>query len=527
MTTSATPEFGKIRFLLWPIKKHELKKVVPMLLICFFICFIYSILKTAKDTQVISASGSGAEVIPFIKVWAILPSALFITYLFTKLTNRFNSQQVFYIMMTLFLSFYILFAFVLYPFQESLHPHGIADRLEAALPPGFHGLISIFRNWTFTLFYIMSELWSTAIMTVLFWGFVNEVTNVEEAKRYYGILGVGANISTILAGIMSVMSVNIFSLDVFKKLPFFLSTDVWGECLATIVVLVTIFGIISMVLFYWMNKKVFFEKNAEFARVKDSKQKEKMGLKKNFLYLAKSKYLLCIAVIVLTYNVSINMVEIVWKDQMRDLFADPTDYNAYQGKVQIVTGIISTIIAWFFCGNVIQKLGWTFSALLTPIVLLFSGILFFSFTLFKGMPLLTSFAMVVGSTPLALAVFFGSLQNSLTRAFKFTLFDATKEVTFIPLSNECKLKGKAAIDGVGSRLGKAGGSIIHQLLLMIFGTVASSSPFVALFLLVVVFAWIIAIKSLGKQFSDLTESEQPLAIQKPPESTSLVTKPAS
>ncbi len=77
-------------------------------------------------------------------------------------------------------------------------------------------------------------------------------------------------------------------------------------------------------------------------------------------------------------------------------------------------------------------------------------------------------------------------------------------MSFIPLSAECKLKGKAAIDGVGSRLGKSGGSVFHQFLLMIFGTVSASTPYVAALLLVVIFGWILATFSLGKQFNDLT-----------------------
>ena len=32
----------------------------------------------------------------------------------------------------------------------------------------------------------MSELWGTAIMSVLFWAFANEVMTVKDAKRFYG-----------------------------------------------------------------------------------------------------------------------------------------------------------------------------------------------------------------------------------------------------------------------------------------------------------------------------------------------------
>ena len=115
---------------------------------------------------------------------------------------------------------------------------------------------------------------------------------------------------------------------------------------------------------------------------------------------------------------------------------------------------------------------------------------------------------VLGTSPLALVVFFGSTQNCLSRASKFTLFDATKEMAFIPLSTEDKLKGKAAIDGVGSRLGKSGGSFIHQILLVIFSTISASAHIVAAILFLAIFFWIGAVLSLGKQFKTL-ESPQP------------------
>jgi AAA family ATP:ADP antiporter len=111
-------------------------------------------------------------------------------------------------------------------------------------------------------------------------------------------------------------------------------------------------------------------------------------------------------------------------------------------------------------------------------------------------------------SPAFLSIFFGGMQNCLSRACKYTVFDTTKEMSFIPLSAECKLKGKAAIDGVGSRLGKSGGSVFHQFLLMVFGTVSASTPYVAALLLLVIFGWITATFSLGKQFNELSAKQQ-------------------
>ena len=224
------------------------------------------------------------------------------------------------------------------------------------------------------------------------------------------------------------------------------------------------------------------------------------------------------------------MVEITWKDQISILHPNPNDYNAYMGGVVKSIGFLSTFVAIFVSGNVIRKMGWTFSALITPVSLLLTGICFFGILLFKDNPSLISWSTALGFTPLAIGVLFGTIQNVISRTCKYTLFDATKEISFIPLSSESKFKGKAAIDGVGSRLGKTGGSIVHGGLLMVFGSVSLSTPFVGVFLLLVVFGWIVAAKSLGRQFNRLTEkdekidiTEEELAAAKKPTTQSLST----
>ncbi|MBS3903971.1 MAG: NTP/NDP exchange transporter [Simkania sp.] len=506
MTTQPKPEFGKLRALFWPVRRNELRLFVPLLLMFFFICLNYNVLRAAKDALVVTAPCSGAEAIPFIKVWAILPSAFLVTFLFTRLSNRFNYEKIFYIMMGLFLSFFFLFAFVLYPFSEALHPTRIADQLSEILPLGFRGLIAVFRNWTFTTFYVMSELWGTTIMTVLFWGFANEIMSVGRAKRFYTLLMVGGNLAGAFAGQMvaSLSSLGARWGAISGKEP-------WECSLTLICCLIIVCGLLTIAAFRWFNRHSLDRVSLlEGIQLKNKEPSEiKMGIRNNFKYLAKSKYLLCIAVIVLTYNICINLTEVVWKDQLRNVYSNPNDFNAYMGHVLIAIGIMATLIALAASG-MIQKARWTFNAMIPPTIMLITGVGFFTFLLFKDTYFLGSLSMLFGCTPLAVGVFFGSAQNCLARSSKYTIFDTTKELAFIPLSKESKLKGKAAIDGVGSRLGKSGGAVIYQSLLMVLGTVACTIPYVAVILLFIIIAWMWAVKSLGRQFIDVTQ-QKPIA----------------
>jgi len=488
-----------------------------MLMMFFLISFNYNALRAYKDSLVVTAPESGAEAIPFIKVWAILPCAILLTFLFTRLANRFSREKVFYIMMCIFLAFFFIFTFILFPAQEYLHPNAFADKMQQILPDGCKGLIAVFRNWTFTLFYVMSELWGTAILSVLFWGFANEVTSVGEAKRYYGLLAIGANIAGIFSGQASIY----FSGDIFLPwLPY--GNLPWEQSVLFLNCVIMVSGVLTIAIFRWLNRHVIRpSENAQPQHLRP--EKVKMSMRKNFAYLAKSKYLICIALIVLMYNLAMNLIEVVWKNQIKQIYPNPNEYNVYMGEVMTWMGIIATIIAVFVTGNVIRRVSWTAAALLPAAITFLTGIGFFIFVLFQNSGLMWV-AAFLGSTPLMLSVTLGSMQNCLSRASKYTLFDATKEMSFIPLSNESKLKGKAAIDGVGSRLGKSGGSVIHQGLLLIFTTVAASTPFVAAIFLVVVLVWILSIVSLGKQFDELVSENSKLEIPDTPSAKPVLAK---
>ncbi len=145
-------EFRGWRRYLWPVHSHEIPRLIPLALIFFFVALNYNILRTIKDTLLITAKGSGAEVIPFVKVWAMLPGAVGMTLLYTLLARKMSRERLFYLIVSMFLIYFFLFAFVLYPYRDNLHPHQLADKIEAILPTGCKGLVSMFRYWTFTLF---------------------------------------------------------------------------------------------------------------------------------------------------------------------------------------------------------------------------------------------------------------------------------------------------------------------------------------------------------------------------------------
>lgn len=71
-----------------------------------------------------------------------------------------------------------------------------------------------------------------------------------------------------------------------------------------------------------------------------------------------------------------------------------------------------------------------------------------------------------------------------------------------------QVKGKAAIDVVCNPLGKSGGALIQQFMILTFGSLANSTPYLGGILLVIVLAWLQAAKSLDTQFTALRQEEE-------------------
>jgi ATP:ADP antiporter, AAA family len=497
MSQPATKEFGRWRSFFWPVHNFELKKLLPMFFLFFFINFNYTILRDTKDSLIVTAPGSGAEAIPFLKVWGVLPFAIAFMIVYSKLSNIMSKQKLFMSTIAFFGAFFAVFALVLYPNHEALHPTVMADKLQAYLPAGMAGLVAIFRNWTYSLFYIMSELWGSVAISLLFWGFANDITKVGESKRFYALFGLGANLAMYPSGIL---------IKKFAGLRDTLPTgvDAWGVTLNYTLAAVVVAAACVIAIYWWINKEVLtdprFYDTTEVKKAK--KDKPKMSLKESFLFLARSPYIGCLAILVIGYGIAINLVEVTWKGQLKLQYPNPIDYQNFMGSFSMMTATATIFMMLFVGGNVIRRFGWGTAAMITPVVLLITGVGFFACVMFREN--LAGLISMLGTTPLMLAVIFGTAQNFISKSAKYSLFDPTKEMAYIPLDQESKVKGKAAIDVVGARLGKAGGSVIQQVLIVSLGSLAATTPYIAAILFGIIFAWIYAVRILNKRFLELT-----------------------
>ncbi|KAJ7518793.1 hypothetical protein O6H91_20G008700 [Diphasiastrum complanatum] len=474
-----------------------LKKVLPLGLMFFCILFNYTILRDTKDVLVVTAKGSSAEIIPFLKTWVNLPMAIGFMVIYTKLSNVLSREALFYACILPFIAFFGTFAFVLYPLRDVLHPIALADSLLQTLGPRFLGPIAIFRIWTFVLFYVMAELWGSVVVSVLFWGFANQITTVEEAKQFYPLFGLGANVALVFSG---------RTVKYFSKLRAQLGpgVDGWEMSLKGMMGLVVSLGFVICGVYWWVNKFVLRDPNLPKAEARKKKEKPKLSMVESAKFLLSSRYIRDLATLVVAYGISINLVEVTWKGKLKAQFPSPNEYSAFMGDFSTYTGV-ATFIMMLLSRVIFRKYGWGVAATVTPTVLLITGVAFFALVLFSE-PLIPALASV-GLTPLLAAVYIGALQNIFSKSAKYSLFDPCKEMAFIPLDEDTKVKGKAAIDVVCNPLGKSGGALIQQVLILGFGSLANSTPYLGVILLVIVLAWLNAARSLDQQFTPLVQKD--------------------
>uniref|UniRef100_A0A0C9RV79 ADP,ATP carrier protein n=1 Tax=Wollemia nobilis TaxID=56998 RepID=A0A0C9RV79_9CONI len=479
------------------VEVKTLKKVIPLGLMFFCILYNYTILRDTKDVLVVTAKGSSAEIIPFLKTWVNLPMAIGFMVIYTKLSNVLSKEALFYSCILPFIAFFGAFAFILYPLVDVLHPIGLADKLLEMLGPRFLGPLAILRIWTFCLFYVMAELWGSVVVSVLFWGFANQITTVDEAKQFYPLFGLGANVALVFSG----RTVKYFS-HMRKNLgP---GVDGWAVSLKGMMSLVVLLGLAITGIYWWTNKYVVNDPTLPKAEARKKKEKPKLGMVESAKFLLKSRYVRDLATLVVAYGISINLVEVTWKSKLKEQFPSPNEYSAFMGDFSSCTGI-ATFSMMLLSRYIFRKYGWGVAATITPTVLLVTGVAFFSLVL--GSDALSPLLVKFGTTPLLAAVYVGAMQNIFSKSAKYSLFDPCKEMAYIPLDEDTKVKGKAAIDVVCNPLGKSGGALIQQFLILACGSLANSTPYLGVILLVIVLAWLNAARSLDEQFTPLVKKD--------------------
>lgn len=169
-------------------------------------------------------------------------------------------------------------------------------------------------------------------------------------------------------------------------------------------------------------------------------------------------------------------------------------------KLSINPGFFFLVLSALLTG-IGKRFGWRLTALVTPIGMLVTSLLFFGAILMPAVTktIASSFSLSI----LGFGVFIGVLQQVFTKSAKYVLFDSTKEMAYIPLEESLKVQGKAAVEVFAGRAGKSLGGFLQSAMIFAIGVkdMFALTPYLAIGSTIIVLIWIAVVNKLSVEYN--------------------------
>lgn len=449
---SITPDVSDIS------KKESVKHVI---LGSMFFCNlgVYTLIRDLKDVMLITACG--AESIPFMKTWVNFPLSISFMFVFTKLCHSNISQKNIYrIIYYGVFGLYMILGYVLYPNRELLSPS--FDMNFCFIHKTF---ILIINNWISALFYALSTIWGSTIVTLLFWLTANNYVKKENASVVYPLFGVLSNFSLIICGSITNYISHMHRLN-------------WNMTVQSMMLVIFVFGMLNAILYEVLIK------NYDMVNMSQIKVKTEndVSLIEGLKNMVKTPFVLNMVILLACYGSAGNLIDTVWKYNIREHYQNPSDYSKFMGTLSTSKGIVS-IITMIISSFTLKKIPYKVTVMITPVLLSTMGIIFFILNLHNP-------------NPYTIALF-GSLIQIVVKSAKYAFFDPNKEIAFMSMSDDIKTKGKATIDLLSNSLGKSGISLFLQFMIVLVGSVVEIIPYLLIVFIVISSIWIRSSKKIG------------------------------
>ncbi len=305
-----------------------------------------------------------------------------------------------------------------------------------------------FSNYVYPALYVFVEI-AGSLIIVPFWTFANEIFTSREAKRLFGIIGAGGVLANVAAGGLTKMIVHY----------------VGTENLLLICSLILLFA--SAIIFR-------VSRSTDIINVlpMQEQKRQSQNILRDIGNIFSEDYTRKLALIVIVMAIVITSVDYQFKVLAKSSFTKENSLTEFLAMFVFSTGIIACIIQFFITGRFVNKYG-IFAALFT-------------------LPLFTGLGITV-------FIFYGTLlaigiSQASNYMFRYTVWDSTFQMLYIPISPKKRNSSKAIIDGVFKQLSNGIAGLI--LIFMVKG------PRILILSLMVIMAvtWIVLLIRLRKNY---------------------------
>jgi AAA family ATP:ADP antiporter len=276
--------------------------------------------------------------------------------------------------------------------------------------------------WVGRSFFVWVSVFNLSVATV-FWAFMTDIFNTEQAKRLFGFIAVGGTLGAILGGTATALLVKqIGPLNLLFVSAILL--ELAAQCVRFL-------------------PTHFISANASLLPTeRDAEEPIGGNLLSGVTHVARSPYLLGICGFLMLYGITSTLAYFQQADIAAHQFGDRASRTAFFAQVDISVNVLTILVQIFLTSRLLKWLGVGITLCLLPAVNVVG------FLAMGWMPLLS-----------LLVVF-----QTLRRASNFAVSRPAREVLFTVLHREDKYKAKSLIDTFVYRVGDQVGAWSYPLL---------------------------------------------------------------
>lgn len=312
-------------------------------------------------------------------------------------------------------------------------------------------------------FYVYGDMFNT-VMVALFWAFTNDVVRSDQAKRSYGIIGLGG----VVGGFVGATVVST-SVESFGRAPLLLA------CIVPMVIIV----IIAYAVHAREKRQGGDNEPDGPAAPGRSASTAVEGAKLVF----SSKYLLAIMGIIATYELVSNIIDFQLAAVVEREIEAALAKDSFFALVGQLIGLVSIGVQLLLTAFVMKRFGLKVALMFLPIAILFGTV---------------GFLVVPG-------LLFVAMMSVSDNALNYSINQSAKEALYVPTTKDVKYKAKAFIDMFVQRTAK----VVSVFLNLIFASVfVSGVRWLSLVVLAMLGLWVNLVRYVGNQFTRKADEEE-------------------